>query len=80
VFCLCFCVSFKIVNHGGCRGNTAQALTQWQHLVALHEAMDVLHWVMHIALYCPGGMAIKIVFNLPAFFVIVDSVVPHNHS
>jgi hypothetical protein len=57
-----------------------QALTQWQHLVALHEAMDVLHWAMCIALYCPSGMGIKIVINLPAFFVIIDSVVAHNHS
>jgi hypothetical protein len=30
--------------------------------------------------YCPGGMAIEIVVNLPALFVIVDSVVAHNHS
>jgi hypothetical protein len=48
--------------------------------VASHEATDALHWAMHIAPYCPGGMAIKIVVNLPAFFVIVDSVVAHNHS
>jgi hypothetical protein len=48
--------------------------------VALHEATDVLHWAMHIAPYCPGGMVIKIVIDLPAFFGIVDSVVIHNHS
>jgi hypothetical protein len=35
---------------------------------------------MCIAPYCPGGMAIEIVVDLPAFFVIVDSVVAHNHS
>jgi hypothetical protein len=57
-----------------------QALAQWQHLVALHEATDALHRAMHIAPYPPGGMAIKIVINLPAFFVIVNSVVAHNHS
>jgi hypothetical protein len=34
-----------------------------QHLVALHEAMDALHWAMLIAPYRPGGMAIKIVVN-----------------
>jgi hypothetical protein len=71
---------FEIVDHGGPWGNVAWALTQWWHLVALHEAMDALHWAMCIAPYCPGGMAIKIVVNLPAFFVIVDSVVAHNHS
>jgi hypothetical protein len=48
--------------------------------VALHEATDALHRAMHIALYPPGGMAIEIVVDLPAFFGIVDSVVTHNHS
>jgi hypothetical protein len=57
-----------------------QALAQWWHLVALHEATDALHQAMCIVLYPPGGMAIKIVVNLPAFFVIVDSAVAHNHS
>ncbi len=71
---------FKILDHGGCRGDTAQALAQMQHQVALHEATDALHWAMGIALYRPGSMAINIVIDLPAFFVIVDSVVAHNHS
>ena len=44
------------------------------------EAMDVLDWVMCIALYHPGSMAIEIVVDLPAFFLIVDSIVTHNHS
>jgi hypothetical protein len=57
-----------------------RALAQWQQLVALHEATDALHWAMIIALYCPGGMEIEIVVNLTAFFVIVGSVVAHNHS
>jgi hypothetical protein len=48
--------------------------------VALHEATDALHWAMHIALYRPGGMVIEIIIDLPVFFVIVDSVVTHNHS
>ena len=80
VFVSVFLVSFEIVNHGGHQGNTARALARWRHLVALHEAKDALHRAMRIALYRPGGMAIKIVINLPAFFVIVDSVVAHNHS
>jgi hypothetical protein len=58
----------------------AWALAHWQHLVALYEATDALHWAMRIKLYRPGGMGIKIVVSLPAFFVIVDSVVAHNHS
>jgi hypothetical protein len=48
--------------------------------VALHEATDVLHWAMRIAPYQPGSMAIKIVVDMPAFFVIVNSFVAHNHS
>jgi hypothetical protein len=59
---LCFVsvfFSFKIVNHGGRRGNTACALAQWQHLVALHEAMDVLHWAMHPASHRRIRMAIE---------------------
>jgi hypothetical protein len=48
--------------------------------VALHEAMDALYWAMCIAPYRLGGMAIKIVVDLPTFFVIVDSIVAHNHS
>jgi hypothetical protein len=72
--------SFEIVNHGGRRGNTVRALTRWWHLVASHEATDALHQAMCIAPYCPGGMAIKMVVDLPAFFVFVDSVVAHNHS
>jgi hypothetical protein len=81
---LCFvnvlCVSFKINEHGGHWGNVAWTLTQWRHIVALHEATNVLYWSMHIALYCPGGMAIKIVVNLTAFFVVVNFVVAHNCS
>jgi hypothetical protein len=77
---LYFCVSFKVVNHGSRWGNTARALAQWRHLVMMHKVTDVLHRVMHIAPYCPGGMAIKIIVNLPAFFVIIDSVVAHKHS
>ncbi len=58
----------------------AQALAQWRHLVTLHEAVEALHWAMRITPYRSGGMAINIVLDLPAFFIIVDSVVAHNHS
>ncbi len=44
---LCFvsvlCVSFEFVDHGGGRGNTAQALDRWWHPVAFSVAPDVLH-------------------------------------
>jgi hypothetical protein len=35
--------------------------------VASHEATNALHWAMHITPYHPGGMAIKIVVDLPDF-------------
>ena len=33
------------------------------------EALDVLHWVMHPALYRCIAMAIEIAINFPSFFV-----------
>jgi hypothetical protein len=55
-----FFVSFKIVNHGGCWSNTAWALAQWPHLVALHEATDALQGAMRPALHRRIRMAIEI--------------------
>jgi hypothetical protein len=51
---------FEIVNHGSCRDNTALALAQWRHLVALHEAMDALHRSMCPASHRHIRMAIEI--------------------
>jgi hypothetical protein len=48
--------------------------------VASSEALDVRYRVMRHALYCRIRMAIKIAINLPAFFVVVDFIVGHNHS
>jgi hypothetical protein len=75
-----FFVSLEIVDHGGRRGNMACAFARWRHLVASHEAKDALHQVMHIALYPPGGMVIKIVVDLATFFVILDSMFAHDHG
>ena len=67
---------FEIVDHGGSWGNTAQALAQWRHLVALHEAMDALHWAKHPALHRP----IRMVSKSPRLsFVTVDFIVGHKH-
>jgi hypothetical protein len=68
------CVSFKFVVHGGCRGNTVQALDQWRHPVALREALDVLHRAMRPTSYCCIVMAIETASDSPAFFVVVDSL------
>jgi hypothetical protein len=63
------CVLFEFVDHGGRRGNTAQALARWRHPVASSEALDVLYRAMCPASYRFIAMAIEIVVELPAFFV-----------
>jgi hypothetical protein len=79
---MCFvsvlCVSFQINDHGGRRGNTAQALDRRWHPVALSEALDVIHQAMCPTLYCRIRVVIKIASNLPAFFFVVDFVVTNN--
>jgi hypothetical protein len=72
---LVVCCVFSHTNdddHGGCQGNTAWALTRWQHVVASHEATVALHWAMLIALYRPGGIVIKIAVELVIFVNIID--------
>jgi hypothetical protein len=77
---LCFvsvlCVLFKFFDHGGRRGNTAQALARWRHPVASSEALDMLYWAMRPAFYRCIAMAIEIAIDLPAFFVAVDLLLP----
>jgi hypothetical protein len=70
------CVSFEFVDHGSRRGVSAQALDQWRHPVASSEALDVLHRVMPPASYRRICMAIEIASNLPAFFVVVYTLLP----
>jgi len=70
------CVLFKIVDHGGCRGDTAQALARWRHPVASSEALDVLHRAVHLASYRCIAMAIEIVVDLPAFLLSPISLSP----
>jgi len=68
------CVLFEIVDHDGHRGNTAQALAQWWHPVALSEALDVLHRAMRLESYRCIAMAIEITRDSSAFFVAVNSL------
>jgi len=75
------CVSLEFVDHGGRRGNTAQALNQWRHPVASSEALDVLHQAIHPSLYCLIHMATKIASDSPAFFIIIlNYLFAHNRS
>jgi hypothetical protein len=71
---------FKIVDHGGHRGNTAQALAWWRHLVALHEATDVLNQAMRPALHRCICMVIEVASNSFAFFVVADYLFAHKLS
>jgi len=70
------CVLFEIVDHGGCRGDTAQALARWRHPVTSSEALDVLHRAMRLASYRCIAMAIKIIDDLPAFLLSPISLSP----
>jgi hypothetical protein len=74
------CCFNKFVDHGGHRGNTAQALARWLHPVASSKAPDVIHRAMRPASYRLTRIAIKIASDLPAFFVVVDSFFAHNLS
>jgi hypothetical protein len=74
------CCFNEFVDHGGRRGNTAQALAQWLHPVALSEAPDVIHRAMRPPSYRLTRIAIKIASDLPACFVAVDSFFAHNLS
>ena len=47
-------------------------LAQWRHPVASDEALDVIHWAMHWALYCLVRMAIKMTRKGGAFFSVVN--------
>jgi hypothetical protein len=66
--------STKIVNHGGRRGNAMRALARWQHPLASSEALDVLHRAMRPASHRRIRMVVEIVINLPAFFVVLISL------
>jgi len=70
------CCFNKSVNHGGYRGNTAQALAQWWHPVAQSEALDVLYQAMHPAWCRRICMAIEITSDSTEFFVVANSLLP----
>jgi hypothetical protein len=74
------CCFNEFVDHGGCRGDTAQALARWLHPVASSEAPDMIHRAMRPASYHCIAMAIEIAINSPAFFVAVDLLSPTNRA
>jgi hypothetical protein len=70
------CCFDKLIDHDSRQGDTAQALARWWHTVASSEALGVLYRAMCPALYRCIAMAIEIASNLPAFFVVADSLSP----
>ena len=66
----------EFIDHGGRQGNTAQALTQWQHPVASSEALDVRYRAMRPTSYSRIRMAIKIASDLPFFVLVADLLLP----
>ena len=59
------CCFKNFVDHGGRRGDMAQALARWRHPVASSELLDVLYWTML------GGPAIKYSPSAPFFQFLV---------
>jgi hypothetical protein len=49
---------FHLCLSGG-SDNTAQALTWWQHLGALHEATNAVHWEKCFVWYPLNGMVVN---------------------
>jgi len=66
--------STEIVDRGGRRGNAMRALAQWRNPLASSEALVVLHQAMHPASHRRIRMVVKMVVDLPAFFVALISL------
>jgi hypothetical protein len=62
-------ISTEIVDLGGRRNDAMRALAQWWHPLASSEALVVLHRAMRPASHRRIRMVVKIVIELPAFFV-----------
>ena len=60
-------------DHGVRRADTARAHARWQHIVASHEATDMLHRVMCLAPYLPGGMVVAIAVESATLYFIVNN-------
>ena len=68
----------EIDDHNVHWGDTGQILAHWRRLMPSRVALDLLLWVMRSALYRLIRMAIEIVVDFSAFFVILNSNVMVN--
>jgi hypothetical protein len=70
-----FCCFNKFVDHGGRRGNVAQALAGWRHLVASHEALDVLHQASYRRIHMVIEMAsVRLVFFVLSILLLATTI------
>ena len=70
----------KIDDHGVRQGDTGQIIAQWRRPVASKVSLDMLHWAIRSALHRRIVMAIEIIVNFSAFFVILNSMFALNVS
>jgi hypothetical protein len=63
-------MALTFFDHGGRRGDTAQALDRWRHPVASSEALDVLHQAMCPASYRCIAMAIENYHSIRLHFLL----------
>ena len=66
-----FCV-VTINDHGGRRGNTVQVIDQWQHPVAMREALVVLHRAIRATSHRRIRMVIEMASKPCVLFFIVN--------
>ncbi len=62
-------------NHGGRRGNAAQAFARWRHPLASSEAWDVLHQAMRHTPHHRIHMVIDIASVRCVFFTVLNVLV-----
>ena len=70
----------KIDDHGVCRGDTRQILSQWRRLVAYEVALDLLYWAVRSALYRLIYMAFEMTSEGGILFCHRQLFVVHNRS
>ena len=63
-------------DHGVRWADTTRAHARWWHIVALHEATNMLHRAMSLATYLPGGMVATIAIDSITFYYIaIDNLI-----
>ena len=71
--CVLCCVSHNCDgdDHGIRRADTERAHARWWHIVASHEATNMLYRAMCLVPYLPGGMVVTITVESATLYYIV---------